>query len=254
MAVHIMLVNDDGITSPALAALCMAAANRGHHVTVCAPQTQQSAKSHAFTLNTPLFVRPYSMPGAAAAYAIEGTPVDCARLGMLNLCNPKPDLVMSGINYGYNVGLATFVSGTVGAAREAAFHGIPAMAVSMYYVTPEETMHFFADWAVRLGERLVDYPAPAQSVCSINVPPLPVAELKPAQMCGICRNVYRDGYEERLSPRGDRYFWLKPEEEDEQPTPGTDVDLLQKGHITVTFLTPEGCRQQDHADFVSSLR
>lgn len=246
---NILLVNDDSFSSPALAALCMAAANRGHHVTVCAPHTQQSAKSHAFTIFTPLFAHERTMPGAAEAYSIEGTPVDCARLGMMNICDPKPDLVMSGINYGYNVGLATFVSGTVGAAREAAFQGLPAMAVSMALGTPEETMHYFADWAVRLGEKLVDYPAPYQSVCSINVPPVAVDALKPARMCGISRNVYQDSYEERLSPRGDRYFWLTPEVPDDTPTPGSDLDLLNQGHITVTFLAPEGCDQQAYADF-----
>lgn len=247
---NILLVNDDGISSPDLALLCRAVKARGHHVTVCAPATQQSAKSHAFTIMEPLLVRPYAMEGADEAWALVGTPVDCCRVGVMALCDEKPDLVMSGINFGYNIGLATYVSGTVGAAREAAFQGIPAIAVSKDVNTPEETVRFFADYAVRLGEKLVKYPAPKLSVCNMNVPPVEVKALKKAVMCPISRNVYRDGYEGRVSPRGDRYFWLYPEMQDDSPEPGSDTDMLNQGHITVTFLTVDGCAQADYDDFL----
>lgn len=251
---NLLLVNDDGFDSENLRLLCRAAAARGHRVTVCAPAQQQSAKSHCFSITAPVMVRTRAMEGADAAYAIEGTPVDCSRLGMMNLCDPKPDLVLSGINQGYNVGLAVFVSGTVGAAREAAFHGIPAMAISAEPGTPEETLRFFAEWAVALGERLVDYPRPEMSVCNINVPPVPMHQLKAPCMCAINRNLYKDHYEQRLSPRGDTYFWLTPEIQDEHPTPASDLDLLQQGHITCTFLTPDdGCDQMQYADFLTDL-
>lgn len=251
---NILLVNDDGISSPDLALLCRAVKARGHHVTVCAPATQQSAKSHAFTIMDPLLVRPYAMEGADEAWALVGTPVDCCRVGMMALCDEKPDLVMSGINFGYNIGLATYVSGTVGAAREAAFQGIPAIAVSRDVNMPEETVRFFADYAVRLGEKLVDYPAPEMSVCNVNVPPLDVHALKEAVMCPISHGVYKDGYEERTSPRDVRYFWLTPEIEDDHPVPGTDADMLQRGHITVTFLTVDGCGQSEFADFPEAIQ
>lgn len=251
---HILLVNDDGFDSGNLRLLCREAAARGHKITVCAPQTQQSAKSHSFTLHTPLLAQPRQMEGADAAWAIDGTPVDCCRIGMMNLCGEKPDLVISGVNYGYNVGLAVFVSGTVGAAREAAFQRIPAMALSAEPNTPAETLQFFVQWAVALGERLAEYPRPDMSVCNVNVPPVPMHELKEPRMCGINRNIYKDDYEQRQSPRGDTYFWLTPEIQDDHPTPGCDVDLLQKGHITCTFLTPEGgCDQQQYADFLTEL-
>lgn len=246
---RILLVNDDGITSPSLAILCEAAAKRGHQVTVCAPSAQQSAKSHAFTIAAPLMVRDAQVKGAVHAYAVEGTPVDCCRVGMMKLMEQAPDLVMSGINFGYNVGLATFVSGTVGAAREAAFQGVPAMAVSKAVDTPEETVRFFADYAVRLGEKLVSYRTPDQSVCNVNVPPVPLKELKEAVVCPLSRNVYKDSYEERTSPRGDRYFWLMPEIPDDQPTPGSDADMLRQGHISITFLAPEGTWQEMFEDF-----
>lgn len=251
---NILLVNDDGFDSPFLQLLCRATAARGHHVTVCAPAAQQSAKSHAYTVFQPLLAKRREMEGAAQAWAIEGTPVDCCRIGFMSICEKRPDLVISGINHGYNTGFAVFVSGTVGAAREAAFQGIPAMALSAEYETPPETLAFFADWAVSVGERLVDYPAPAFSVCNLNVPPVPMYELKEPKMCGITHNLYKDSYERRKSPRGEDYFWLTPLEQDYTYTPDSDQEWLSRGHITCTFLTPdEGVEQEKYADFLTEL-
>ncbi|MGN0778669.1 MAG: 5'/3'-nucleotidase SurE [Aristaeellaceae bacterium] len=244
---NILLVNDDGINSPYLALLCRAAAARGHRVTVCAPSTQQSAKAHSFTVFAPVTVHPRAMEGACAAWAVDGTPVDCTRLGLMALCEDGIDLVLSGINDGFNAGLATFVSGTVGAAREAAFLGKPAMAVSMQVGTPPETAAFFADWAVALGERLVTFPVPEQAVCNVNVPAVPMYRLQPPVMCPISRVAWSDSYERRESPRGGTYFWLMPENFDTLPTPGSDLDHLKQGHITCTLLTPEECRQEEYA-------
>ena len=103
------------------------------------------------------------------------------------------------------------------------------------------------------GERLVDYPAPAYSVCNLNVPPVPMFELKEPRMCDITRNLYKDSYEHRKSPRGDDYFWLTPLDQDYDFTPGSDQEWLSKGHITCTFLTPDGCDQQQYADFLTGL-
>lgn len=250
---HLLLTNDDGFSSHLLHVLCKTAAARGHKVTVSAPAAQQSAKSHAFTLSTPLMVRRGRMEGADAAWMVEGTPVDSCRLGMMALADSPVDLVISGINYGYNAGLATFVSGTVGAAREAAFQRKPAMAVSMDLNTPEETLTYFAAYCIRLAEKLIDYPFPDQAVCNVNVPSVPVTALREARVCPLSRNVYKDDYEHRVSPRGDDYYWLEPVIPDESPTPGSDLDLLAQGHITVTFLTPEGCDQADYADFPVAL-
>lgn len=251
---NVLLVNDDGFDSPFLHILCRAVAARGHRVTVCAPANQQSAKSHSYTISSPILAHRRSMEGAEDAWAIEGTPVDCCRIGFMNLCTPKPDLVISGINCGYNTGFAVYVSGTVGAAREAAFQGIPAMAVSAEYETPGETLAFFADWAAALGERLVHYPAPPFAVCNLNVPPVPVAQLKEPRMCDIDQSQYKDSYEHRLSPRGTEYFWLTPLAQDQPLMPGRDRELLERGHITCTFLTPEcAAEQQSYTDLLTEM-
>ena len=175
---RILLVNDDGFDSPLLAVLCRACSERGHKVLVSAPDTQQSARSHAFTLTTPILCHEAQMEGADRAFRIEGTPVDSARVGFMSLAEEPVDLVISGINRGYNIGLATFVSGTVGAAREAAFHGLPAMAVSVHESAGPETALMFARYCVRMGEKLVQTDLPAQSVCNINCPALPWAEIR----------------------------------------------------------------------------
>lgn len=246
---HILITNDDGVNSRLLHALCRAAAARGHRVTVSAPATQQSAKSHSFTIAEPVHVSPAQVEGSAAAWAVHGTPVDSCRLGLMALTDTPVDLVMSGVNDGYNAGLAVYVSGTVGAAREASFMGKPAMALSLQPGTPEETIAFFVDYAVRLGERLVNYPAPRQSVCNVNIPPVPVAQLKPPVVCGLSRSMYKDNYQRTVSPRNQSYYWLEPETPDDAPPAGSDIDLLRKGHLTITFLTLDGCEPLPYADF-----
>ena len=246
---HFLLVNDDGFDCEGLRLLCTAAANRGHRVTVCAPETQQSARSHAFTVFSPLMVRPAEMPGAAAAWRIGGTPVDCTRLGMLALAEGPVDLVISGINEGYNIGLATYVSGTVGAAREAAFAMGKALAVSMEPRTPEDMRVFFADYAIRTAEKLVTAEVPRQSVCNLNAPCCHVSEMRGAVICPISRLMYRDGYERYDSPRGDISFWLKPMETVDTPDPGSDLAVLKDNRMAVTFLAPDPCDQAAWADF-----
>ena len=245
---HILITNDDGIDSPLLQILAQAASARGHRVTVSAPADQQSAKSHAFTISAPLFVREKTVSGAEEAWAVSGTPVDSCRIGMMGLTQDI-DLVISGINNGLNAGLATYVSGTVGAAREAAFQGYHAMAVSVEYDTPEAEVRLFADYCVRTGEKLVNSEYPPMSVCNVNYPPVPWKEVRGAAICPISKNIYRDTYERRVSPRGQVYYWLRPMESYEELDPGSDMDLLEKGYITVTFLAPEVVDQSRYADF-----
>ena len=186
---NILLVNDDGIQSPELHLLARTAKARGHHVLVCAPAQQQSAKSHCFTIATPVMVRPWTVEGADAAWAVEGTPVDCTRLGLMELAEHKIDLVISGVNQGYNIGLATYVSGTVGAAREAAFQGVKAMAVSAEPHTPPETMNIFVEWVMTLAQQVDDSDLPPMSVVNVNVPPVPVHELQPPALCPCAPDV-----------------------------------------------------------------
>ena len=240
---HILLVNDDGISSPRLHLLAQAARRRGHRVTVCAPAVQQSAKSHSFTIAEPLLVRECSVGGADRAFAVDGTPVDCTRIGLMGLCRGTVDLVLSGINDGLNIGLATYVSGTCGAAREAAFLGVRALAVSMEMNAPEEGLRFLAEYAVLTAEQLLAWPLPEKCCCNLNAPALRPEAFREPVVAPLSLHVYRDEYEERISPRGLRYFWLCAERPDSSPEPFSDVGRIGAGHLTLTFLTPEPCDQ-----------
>ena len=141
---HFLIVNDDGITSPFLPILTQAVKRAGHRVTVCVPATQQSAKAHAFSIEQPILAEKREVPDADEAWAIFGTPVDSCRIGAMNLA-PDADAVISGINLGYNVGMSVYVSGTVGAAREATFLRKPGIAVSAEKQTPHDTLAYLSD-------------------------------------------------------------------------------------------------------------
>lgn len=245
---HILMTNDDGYTSPLLHALSKAAAARGHRVTVCAPATQQSAKSHAFTIFDPLFANEIQIEGADEAWSITGTPVDCCRIGFMSLTKDV-DLVISGINHGINAGLATYVSGTVGAAREAAFQRYPAMAVSVEYSASPEDATWFADYCIRTGEKLVTSDYPPFSVCNVNLPPIPYTQVVGAKIAPISNQIYKDTYEKRVSPRNQTYFWLKPMDQYQTPEEGSDLYLLDHGYITVSFLSPNPIDQDTYSDF-----
>lgn len=245
---HFLIVNDDGINSPFLPILTQAVKRAGHRVTVCVPATQQSAKAHAFSIEQPILAEKREVPDADEAWAIFGTPVDSCRIGAMNLA-PDADAVISGINLGYNVGMSVYVSGTVGAAREATFLRKPGIAVSAEKQTPHDTLAYLSDWAVEMAEKLVTRGAPELTVCNLNAPPIPRAELKNQVLCPLNRAGYRDSYEQRISPRNQTYFWLSPMKQD-PPLPGSDQAYLDAGHPTCTFLTIDGQSQEAFADWL----
>jgi len=231
---HILLTNDDGIQAIGLRALYAALVARGHEVSVVAPVTEQSAVGHAVTLSMPLKVKLFHENGFRGR-GVNGTPVDCVKLGLTTLLEKRPDLVISGINAGCNVGVDIIYSGTVSAATEGALMGFPALAVSYDNWTPEDVSEQAA-WAADFAAR-VDWPTlPRQCVLNLNFPNLPLAEAKPLAVCRQTTAAYEDWYETRMDPRGHEYHWLSGRIPEEQVSPGTDRALLWQGHITLTPL------------------
>ena len=165
---HILIANDDGIFAPGIRALSKAAEAAGHRVTVFAPKEQRSAASHAITLNRALHARSVEY-GGTRAFSVDGTPADCARLGLYLLRDDPPDCVLTGVNNGANRGAAIVYSGTVGAAMEGSLCGVPGVAVSL-------CSHLDRDYecAARLGvmtaEWAVAHPLPRGEIYSLNVP------------------------------------------------------------------------------------
>lgn len=229
----ILITNDDGITSDGIRRLAEAAKRYGE-VWVIAPESQRSAMSHCINLRDPIYV--YEAPEfpveGVHAYKISGTPADCVRLGMLNLVpGGKADLVLSGINYGYNSGTDVQYSATVGAALEAASSGVQAIAVSEGACDCHEVTDAYLD---RMLSEAISSPLPYNQIWNINFPQCPIGELK-----GILRDrkvaengFYIDHYEEEKLPDGGIKMSVKGYCHAEAAE-GTDFKALVDNYISV---------------------
>jgi 5'-nucleotidase len=233
---HLLLTNDDGINAAGIRAMAVSALAAGHKVTVCAPSSQQSATSHRITLSSPLMMREKHWEGARA-YAIDGTPADCVRLAPC-LADGPIDCCISGINDGENAGTAVYYSGTVSAAREAAMMYLPAMAVSIERDATEEMLLNFGAIALKIADKLCRVSLPRLCVCNLNAPARPPALLKPLRVAPLSQSFYLDGYERRVSPYGNTYFWMEAGAKAERADEGSDLAFLQDGHVTCTFIGP----------------
>lgn len=234
---HIFLVNDDGIGSNGIMALARAATAKGHKVSMCAPASQQSAASQRITLIEPIYVSPYPVDDKSiTAYSIAGTPTDCVRLGLFDLVQEPVDMLISGINDGYNSGMAVHYSGTVGAAREGALNHLHAIAASIAYHATQEMLNHFAAYVIAMAEKYVTLPLSSPVVLNLNAPLRKPAELLAPVLAPLSTANYLDTYLRRESPRAGVYYWLEGGARTEPFIEGTDQDMLEKGHITLTFM------------------
>ena len=234
---HILLANDEGIGAKGIMALMDAAVERGHQVSMCAPRYQQSAASHRFTLTEPLYSADYPLPyPGCQGFSIVGSPADCVRIGLQQLRGRPVDVVISGINDGYNAGIAVHYSGTVGAAMEGAFHHLPAIAASIHHQADGEMLRHLARYTIETAEKYAKLSMPRGVILNINAPCVEPDRLKPPVYAPLDTAFFVDGYEQRESPRAGTYFWLTNGGEIEPCDPGSDNDYLEKGHITLTLI------------------
>ena len=233
----ILLTNDDGIRAPGLVAMYRELTRLGE-VHVVAPETVQSATGHGITLSTPLLTSRVTVEETFTGIAVEGRPADCVKLAVAKLLPRRPDLVVSGINSGANVGINVIYSGTVAAAIEAAFLGVPSVAVSLY-LRNEIPLDYPRTARLSMGviSQVLDAGLKGGQAVSINVPPLRKDE-SPAgvKIVRQCTNAWIDTYEERKDPRGRSYFWNNTVFTLGQTDQDTDVAALRDGYITVTPL------------------
>jgi 5'-nucleotidase len=233
----IILTNDDGIWAVGLRSLYRKLTEAGHSVHVVAPLTEQSSVGHAVTLSSPLRVK-HVNDGSFRGYGVSGTPVDCVKIALGTVLSFEPQLLVSGINAGANVGVDILYSGTVAAATEAALAGIPALAVSYDDFRPsdlDEQAAFAAEFVARQDWRSL----PQRRVLNLNFPRGTVAESRGLKLCPQTRAAYEDWYEERIDPRGSPYYWLCGEILPQNLEPDSDRALLSQGYITLTPLTFE---------------
>lgn len=207
---RILVTNDDGITSGGIQALTAAMARLGE-VMVVAPDRQQSAVGHALTVASPLRAVKMQREHASIAYAVNGTPADCVKLGVSTLLPYRPDIVVSGINHGSNTSVNAIYSGTVSAATEGTLMGIPSMAVSLAAFDAAADMSLAAEVAFDVASRLLDLKLPAGTLLNVNVPPIDRAKYRGMKVTRQGHNAWKDGYDVRKDPQGHSYYWLTGE-------------------------------------------
>jgi len=226
----ILLSNDDGIQCEGLLALEQSLAALGEIYTV-APDRAQSSMSHALTLHRPLRARSVG----PRRLSVDGTPVDCVKLALTGLLPAKPDLVVSGINTGPNLGDDIIYSGTVSAAIEGTLLGLPAIAVSL---ATFENFHFeaAAEFTAELVTRIQQSRLPRGTLLNVNVPPLAKDQMKGWKLTRMGKRHYSETIVERIDPRGGKYYWIGGDDLGFTHDDGTDCMAVHEGFISVTPL------------------
>jgi len=230
----ILLTNDDGIYAPGLAAFERELRHLGD-VRVVAPATEQSGVGHSITYLTPLIVKEVFHGDDHWGWAVEGSPADCVKIGITELCPHTPELIVSGINGGHNAGINVLYSGTVAAAIEGAFYGITSVAVSLQFA---ENARF--DKAARLArgviEGILQKKGPEPQLYNMNIPTAALDGVPEVVSVPMDISPYGDSYEKRFDPWGREYFWITGGPPRATEGHETDLSALAKGLITLTPL------------------
>ena len=242
---RILVTNDDGIDSPGLHAVVAAIADLAE-VSVIAPDRNRSGVSRSITLGQTLVVTEQSLPGTVQAFATDGTPTDCVRLAALGLVGDVPDMVVSGANHGLNVGDDVTYSGTVAAAFEGVFNGIPAIAVSQQTLAREtgfpmsNAFDFTAmqQFLRGLVQALLagDVVVPPSTVLNVNAPGLDAASVGGVEVTRLGRRIYRDKLELQSDEGGRRRYSLYGDDPSHHEEEGTDIAAIGRGNIALTPL------------------
>jgi len=240
---HILLSNDDGYTAPSLVKLAEALQSRAT-VTVVAPDRNRSGASNSLTLDRPLRVH----QGDNGFYWVDGTPTDCVHLAITGLLEWEPDMVFAGINHGANLGDDVLYSGTVAAATEGRFLGLPAVAISL---AGEQSKHFetAVSVALRLYDRMVVHPLPADTILNVNVPDVPLQQLRGFKATRLGQRHKAEPVIQETDPRGRSIYWVGPAGPEQDAGPGTDFHAIRGGYVSVTSLQIDLTRY----DFIASL-
>ena len=229
---RILLTNDDGIHARGLFALYRRFSMK-HEVFIVAPDRQRSAVGHSITLHKPIRCERIQLEGNVFGYALNGTPADCIKLAILELMDIKPDLVLSGINPWANIGFNVNYSGTVCAAREAGFYGIPAIAVSM----PGDGTRYIDDAAAfveQVAQRVLEHPICQGTVLNINIPDIPIDKIAGVRITRLETYPIEEHFERRTDPRNREYYWQGCEQQRAFSGPDTDGAALSRNYITLT--------------------
>ncbi|MFT6976865.1 5'/3'-nucleotidase SurE [Shewanella sp. Actino-trap-3] len=229
--INILVSNDDGVSAAGIIALSNALSEFAQVLTV-APDRNCSGASNSLTLTNPLRINNLDN----GYIAVNGTPTDCVHLAIRQLCLTEPDIVVSGINAGANMGDDTLYSGTVAAAMEGRFLGLPAIAVSL---VGKSLIHYdtAAVYATKIVKGLLAHPISRDQMLNVNVPDLPIAEIKGIKVTRLGARHKAEGMIKTQDPAGKDIYWLGPVGSEQDAGEGTDFDAVAAGYVSITPLT-----------------
>jgi 5'-nucleotidase len=230
MNMKILVTNDDGVFSEGLRTLAKTMQALGE-VYVVAPDRERSAAAHSLTLHRPLRVEEIE----PRVFAVDGTPVDCVTLAVYGILKGHPDLVISGINNGPNLGEDLVYSGTVSAAFEATFLRIPAFAISLAS-RKDFKFQVAANFALKVAAHIMELGLPKETFLNINVPNVEEHEIRSYKITRQGKRVFKDAVVEKVDPRGKKYYWLGGPDQGFEEIEGTDFHAIANQHISITPL------------------
>lgn len=229
----ILITNDDGITAPGIRQL-IEIMNEIGEVVVVAPDSPQSGKGHAVTLDSTLYISPRTIDnGPQTEYSCSGTPADCVKIAKHEILKCTPDLCVSGINHGSNSSINVIYSGTMSAAVEAGIEGIPAIGFSLLDVSWSADFSQAKDFIKQIALNVIKNGLPKGTILNVNIPKLKKNEIKGVKICRQAKARWIEEFDKRTNPQGRDYYWLTGKFVNEDKGEDTDEWALGNGYISV---------------------
>ena len=228
----IVLCNDDGFNADGIRAIYKELAKLAE-VVIVAPETEQSAMGHAITLTQPIKVRKVVEKGEFIGYAVNGTPADCIKIATATLFNRPPEMVVSGVNQGGNLGTCALYSGTVSAATEATIEEIPAIAVSLNTFENSD-FEFAAEFGAKLAGMVLEKGLPEGVALNVNVPAVPRSEIKGVAVTRQGKSRVVETFDKRVDPRNNTYYWMAGEMRFDEADNEADCFQVSNNYISIT--------------------
>lgn len=245
---RILLTNDDGVYAEGLQALIPELKGIAN-LTVIAPDRERSAVGHSLTFFHPLRVQKIKKERHCVIYSSDGTPSDCVLLGLYDLMSQKPDLVVSGINRGRNMGQDITYSGTVSAAMEGTIHGIPSVAISLA-AFKDLDFKYAIKFTKKLAKIIAKNGLPPHHLLNVNVPNVPASEIKGVEITKQGRSIYKQKLIKRTDPRGVEYYWITGQTPSGKLDPKTDFRAIYENKVSITPISL--C--MTNSDFIRELK
>ncbi len=228
----ILVTNDDGITAPGIRNL-ISFMNEIGNVVVVAPDSPQSGKGHAITINSTLSFEELKLDGPQSDFSCSGTPVDCVKIALDKILTRKPDLVVSGINHGSNSSINVIYSGTMSAAVEAGVEGIPAIGFSLLDFSWDADFSQAKKYIQEIVRKTLEKPMPKGIVLNVNIPNIKEHEIKGIKVCKQADAKWEESFDERINPHGKKYYWLSGYFNNMDTSDDADETALSDGYISV---------------------